>query len=825
MFLCLKSLKMVRIALFMMVCVGSSCFVRCSDSDVGVIVESIDVRGNRKINKQAILSKLPFKIGDSLNSCRTLTSESLRRISNMGYFKDGSIRISVEPGSSQHTVVLVLDVEEKPLLSGYFFEGNSEITAKKLIASLGLDSVLAVDEDDVQRMCKQIERVYRKENFLAAKVSAELEPDGQESVKIKFYIEEGPKTRVLKVNFVGCKSISEQKLRSALFTREDWILAPIDNAGKFDRDMIERDKRVIEQFYKERGYFNASVPEVKVSKADNEKDVEVTFYIEEGGLYRIGKVDVPYDDEFDALLIERSVVVREGDPYSLGALQETVLRLECVFGDHGYIFVRVVPEEFPDHTKKTVDIRFRVDKGEKCYINEIEITGNRVTKDFVIRRELLLEEGQLASRSLMERSRQMVEYLDYFERGSVDWRVHKIDDGKVNLELVVKEKKSGQASLALNYGPGSGGKASSAFVFDIHKRNFMGMGYDVGSAVQMGGDGGIKTAFLDFDNPHLFDRDISFGFRTYLSKVDLEAGPLDPQEETLGGLVNFGFMARPFGYRLLFGGEIGVESVDYKLPNDTFFGGRRFLSDAAAALSDYKKELFEGSDYAWFGGRVSWNRFNYKVNPTRGFGLELRNKTAYSFSKKNSDLSNIEGHSMFKLEMYASFFWPLVEDDKLVFSAKAKLGIVEPLGNPRTMPIINKELFKVGGIHTLRGFKWGEAGPMFRVSKNSSPIPIGAKKMFLSNFELASPIGSGPTAPVGFLFLDVGAGWDAQKLSLTTQQQKDYLVNDRPNIRLAAGFGIKFSVPYPIRIDYGYKLNRQGGEEPSELHISMNVPF
>lgn len=822
------SLKGFRRLFVLAVLAFGGCALQASE-DSGKVIESIEVVGNRKINEKAITSRLNFKVGDTLDSCKKKSSESLKRVALMGYFRDESIKLRQKDGSSGG-VKIVLELDEKKLISGYEFVGNSAVTAKKLKTSLNLDSLVAVDIDDVERMCRQIERVYRKENYLAAKATGALEADGAESFKVLFTVDEGPKTRVLKVNFVGCKQITERKLRGALFTREDWILSPLDSAGKFDKDMIERDKRVIENYYQDQGYLNASVPEVKIERAENGKDVEVTFFVEEGNLYHVSRVGLPYDSEFNALDVEKAVTVREEEPYSLSDVRDSVTRLEYVFGEGGYIYLNAYPEVIPDHKNHKVEVNFKVDKGDRYFVNEIEITGNKLTRDFVIRRELLLQEGKLATKSLMDRSRERVEYLDYFERGSVDWKIHKVDDGKVNLELVLKEKRSGQASMTLNYGPNSGGKTSPALVFDVHKRNLMGVGWDTGGGLHIG-DGAVKLAFLDFENPYLFDKDINFGCRTYASRVDFDY--IDPIEDTVGALATVGFSARPLGQRVRCVGELGFESVNYKIPEGKVVGkdGKIVIDLASFALSEnpvfrsYKKDLFTGGDYAWVGSRVTWDQLNYRVNPTKGWSFEMRNKIAFS-GFGGSDSAKVEGHSMAKLELEGSFFWPLIEaGDRLIFSAKTKLGFSEPLGDPRKRPMIHKELFKVGGIHSVRGFKWGEAGPMFKIDEDSWPTPIGAKRMFMTNVELTTPLGSGPGAAHGFLFYDVGCGWDAQKINLSMDEQKKYLVKDKFDLRHAVGFGVKFAMPYPIRIDYGYKLNRRGGESPSELNISMNVPF
>lgn len=788
-----------------------------------ITIDEIVVNGNRKINTQAILAKLCFAKGDSLEKCKKTANASLKNIASMRYFVDGKTSLSMQPGKDSTHKKIVISVEEKQLLAGYEFEGNSHIIAKKLLPSLNIDNFVAIDEDDVTRMCREIERQYKKENFLSAKATAKIEPEGTESIKVVFQIEEGSKTKVLKINFVGCKKIPEHKLRNALKTKEDWLLAGLNNAGKFDKDLVEHDKRVIEEIYKNHGFLQASVSEVQIKKASNDKDLELTFCIEEGREFIVNKIGIPYDDEFNPLKIEYAILLKEGEPYSVAAVRETEQRLESVFGEEGYVFVNLYPEIIPDNATNTVTVNFKVDKGERCQINEIEITGNKVTRDYVIRREILVQEGQLANKTLMELSRQRVEYLDYFDHNSVEWKIHKIDDGKVNLELVVKEKQSGKAGLSLNYTPGAGGKTAAALICDVSKRNVLGSGVDVGCGIQ-GDVSSIKNAFIDIENPYLFDKNLNFGTRAYMNKTDFEG--LDPIEDSVGIASSLGFTSSLLGKRFRASGEFGLESVGYTMPPLDAANQSLLKSSgisAAKSFLTYKKDWFTGGNFVRTGIKLEFDQLNYSVNPTKGWKAQWTNTLALSSaSVSKEDADRVTGHSMFKTELDARFYWPLIGHNKLVFSARSRLGFAIPLGKSSKTPIIQKELFHVGGLHTVRGFKWGEAGPSFKLGEFNTPI--GSKSMFVTNFELTAPVGNSSQAPHAFVFYDFGAGWSAQTLNLQ-QAELNFIDNNKFALRHSVGFGIKLTAPTPIRIDYGYKLNRKGGESVAELHLTMNVPF
>ncbi len=790
------------------------------------VIQEILINGNHKINKNAILSKLAFAQGDTLDKCKQLSSTSLKNLAGMGYFKDHSLNLGYLPGDNQDKVKVVINLEEKALFSGYEFAGNSQISVKKLKTQLNIDSIIAIDQDDANRMCKEIERMYKKINYLSAKATARLEADGQESLKLIINIEEGTITRVQKVNFIGCKSFPEHKLRNILQTKEDWILGALNGAGKLDKDLIEHDKRTIEEFYRNHGYLKASVSEVQIKFAENKKDLELIFCIEEGSVFTVNKVGIPYDDSFNPLKIEYSIVPQENKTFSNNAIRESIKRLESTFGEEGYVFANVYHEVIPDEKKSTVDINFKVDKGEQYRINEIDITGNAVTKDYVIRRELLIQEGEIANKTLMHLSLRNVEFLDYFERDSVDWKMHKVDDGKVNLELMLKEKKTGNASVSLNIGQNSTGTTEPSFDIDLSKRNLLGYGFDVSSKLKTHPNtktSNISTAFLDFENPHLFDQDLHFAMRGFLNKSDINLNDkvsLDPVEDTLGVTSSLGFYTKLFDQRIGVVGEIGFENVTYNMPksfSDT--ATTAALGKSFNAFMKYQKDLFVGGDSIWLGGKFVINNQNYVVDPTKGWKVEWRNKVAFSDAEKSS---NITSHSLFKSEIDASFYWPLVKQNQLIFSARTRLGFIQPLGDSTKTSITQKDLFHVGGVYTVRGYTFGQAGPGFKINDNISPI--GSKAMFVTNFELTAPLGKGPTAPHGILFYDMGTGWNSQKLSLTSDEQK-LIDSDEISFRHSVGFGVKLAAPIPIRVEYGYKLNRRGGEKPSELHLTMSHQF
>jgi outer membrane protein insertion porin family len=342
-------------------------------------------------------------------------------------------------------------------------------------------------------------------NYLNFKVDViiKIAKGKQNKVNLVFKCEEGSRLRLKEVDFDGCHNVLKSAMAEKLYTKEDWLLSPINGAGKFNWELLEIDKSNIQRYYMDRGYYKAGVIDTVIDKNEKTNDVSVKFVIEEGEVHKVRFVDVPSDEIYKQEFLERQMLLAKGDVFSTSKLVSSMDRIKNLFGINGYVFCNVYPDVTPVVVdgEMFVDIKINVDKGLVYKINEIRIFGNFKTREYVIRRELLVKEGGLANKVAMDSSLIRIEALGYFDR-NLDWKITKISEDQVDLELQVKEVKTGSGNIGLTMSPDKGSNnATVKFAAEIKKRNFNGLGWDLGGSLACGKDSLQKVDF-DFRIPN-----------------------------------------------------------------------------------------------------------------------------------------------------------------------------------------------------------------------------------------------------------------------------------------------------------------------------------
>jgi outer membrane protein insertion porin family len=705
---------------------------------------------------------------------------------------------------NKKSIILHVTVEEKKLLEKIVFVGNKAISKKQILEKIKLDKLPTIDEDTLIRVTKSIKKIYKEKNYHMVTIKPRLliNPETPDKATAHFTIHEGSKSMITRVFFRGNKIIPSRKLMSVIFTRERWLLGFVSDAGKYDEQQLDMDKHRIEYFYRDNGYLLAKVLESNVAFSENKKQVHVTFYLTEGPQFKVGKVRA-YGDEFftEKELLERADL-EKGEPFSQKKIRVAMQRLKNLWGQKGYIYADVYPQIKPNEEDKTVDISFHVERGNKMYVNRINVTGNKYTRDKVIRREIIFEEGDLLTSQTLNDSKDNVEYLGFFERGGVNWKIHRITDELADLELNVKEAKTGHGNLGISYGSTRDSATRSLKVMlEVGKRNLFGMGNDVNFLLQADRHKFRRFQFNFFD-PYIFDTNISGAFNFYVNREDYEQWKTlnkTPKEKIVGGNINIGFMLPSIDKRLKVLLEAGVNSIDNNKLTAT--GIHR------SVLQPVVDRVFESGTLSWLAANIIKDTRNHRIYPNKGYKLSLNSKWAPTFFNNQ--------FSLFKSELDLSWYTALIGKDSLVLALHTRGGIVRRLTSKKDIPY--KELFHMGGQNTVRGFLWGSIGPAF------GREPIGARNMVQFNAELIFPLMTDYSMKA-HVFYDAGAGWSTQKHDIT---RKDLIIRDKFNLRHSIGFGINLVYPQAVKIDWGYKLdrNREAKESPFEWHISMNVPW
>jgi len=785
-------------------------------------INNIIIEGNVQVPQYTILSKIPYVIGGEFNPSNTRIL--IKNLYDLGFFN--SIEIEVEElGNNKIDLYIILN--EKKRLEKLSFHGNKHLTKEEIENKLKISEILTADLEELEALAEKIKKLYCEKNYHGVQIKTILNITKNGNIEADFFIDEGKASLVKRVNFIGNKSFNSKKLKDMIFTREDWIGGFLDKAGTFQPDAIEYDKYVIENFYQSNGFLTARVTDVNIDIDPETQYVTVTFVIEEGDIFTIGKVTANINDSLmqtnssnmsqitinngnDTISIEnilKALPIKSGQLYSKEAIRQAIELLRLTWGQFGYIYADIEPQIQPNLDEKIVDINFNFDLGSKVFLNRINIIGNKKTKDKVIRRYIDMDEGDLLTSQSMDISKSRIESLGFFEPNTgVGWKINKIDENLADLDLIVNEIRTGKISGQIGYGgadsqsPSSSVKISAA----ISDRNFMGKGirYNFNYTYSPGDRGLIFNVY----QPWLFDRPLGIGLDAYKRKSAYEdfANLLNtPVEDILGGACQMSYSPVKIPDLGIFG-NFGAERISYEKPIIALRNSANpEVNQLFQILADRR---FQPGILSWIAFNLGQDRRNHPVFPSRGYNWNLATRFAIPNSNGN--------FSFAKVDFGFSWLTPLIGEASLIYLLHTHFGYIHQINNGN---IPYRELYHVGGPSTVRGFLYGQIGP--QVYSDS----LGAKKAFWINMELIFSVTQDQSVR-GVFFYDGGAGWDtpnAQTFNLLPIQNNTF------NYRHAIGFGIRITKPTPFRIDWGFKLdrNKRRGEKVGEVHFSMTQDF
>lgn len=564
--------------------------------------------------------------------------------------------------------------------------------------------------------------MYSEKGFGQTTIKADLSLDETGHATVTFDIKEGPKSLIKRIDFLGNNAVSAKKLRSLLYSQEDWILSFLDQSAAYIPEKINADKHMIEQHYHNNGYLQAHVLKTHINPIPHSPDVNITFEINEGDLYTIGRVEAPGNELFSEEVLLAAIPIRPGMPYSQKKLRESITALEHVWGNRGYIFAHIDPSIAPDDTKKTVDLVFYSDIGNKVTLNRITIKGNKKTRDKIVRRRILLQEGAEITMAGMDQSKRFVESLGYWDqRKGVHWKIKRLSSDLADLDLHLEEGKTGQANMQIGYGGvGQDVNTNSSGVTvkgSVSDRNLLGLGINM--ALDLSWSKEQLLCNFHIDEPWLFDMPISGALDVYHKRPTYDSlrnvnGAIN--EQLTGASAAAGFMCR-YTHPLLFGTNIisilGFDSLRYdKKPLAMIPNATPSVIEGYQTILD--KEFKQGQ-YLWFAQTVEQDTRNHPIHTSRGHSWKLTGKVG---------APTLDSHiGYYKVSLDAHWYTPLINEYTLIFHLHSYFGAASPFNSHFSIPF--GELYHLGGPRSVRGFLFGQIGPMYA---NDS---IGATKAFL----------------------------------------------------------------------------------------------
>ena len=652
------------------------------------VVEDIRLQGLQRVSAGTVFNQLPVSVGDVLDE--VAVRQLIRTLFRSGFFND--IRMARDGG------VLVVTLSERPAIESIEIDGNKAIPTDALLDGLGQQGLREGEifkQATLERVGLELERQYVAQGRYGAAIDTNVEELARNRVAISIDIEEGKTSGIRHINVVGASVFSEEVLLEELELKHPSLLSFYKNDDKYSREKLSGDLEKLEAYYKDRGYVEFAIQSTQVSITPSRDQVYITLNVEEGAKFTVNEVnligelnDVRKED------LERLLVVSPGQVFSQARVTATEERLINALGNSGYTFSSAtgVPRVQDDGT---VDVEFFVDAGKRAYVRRISFSGNKVTQDVVMRREMRQMEGGWASTSQIEMSKVRLERLGYFKGVNVETPEVAGTDDQVDVEFVMEEQPSGSISATLGYAQGWGLTLGANYA----ENNVLG----TGNSLNIGASYSSFQKAINFSyfNPYFTLDGISRGFNIFLRNLDYDARNIASfSTDAIGAGINFGF---PIGetQRINFGGLIEhTDITEGQFPAREI---KAYLAVNGSKALNYKLNL-------------SWrsSTLNRGVFPTRGRSQTLSGEIAVP----GSDLQ------FYKVVYDGQMYFPLTRSWTL--RLRTELGFADGYGNTELVPFY--EHFYSGGFGSVRGFKNSTLGPRTTppiFDADGNPIPPG----------------------------------------------------------------------------------------------------
>ncbi|MCA9597540.1 MAG: outer membrane protein assembly factor BamA [Myxococcales bacterium] len=786
-----------------------------ADKARGATIVRIDVVGNQRVTKSDILTYLRERVGTAF-APETL-SQDVRELWNSGYFDD----IVVELDRGDDGVGLRFVVRERPSIGQVVFTGNDEIDSDDLLEAIEVKDGTILSYPAVQRSVQKIRDMYAEKGFFLAEVKSEVIPQKNNEVVIRFNIKEEAQVSVRRITFIGNHSISDDELREVMFTGNAGFFA-FGSGGPFRQDAFERDIAVISALYYDRGFLSVQISTPRVMLTPDKSGIEVSLTIDEGPRYRIRQLRV-YERGVEGTEVEpingrrnlRNMVrAKPGDYFNRAELLEDLQAVRTLYRDHGYANVEANPQTRLDPERAEVDIVVPVIRGPLVYFERIEVRGNSKTRDKVIRREMEVTEGELFNETRLEKSRQRITALGFFERVDVSTEEGSAPD-KMQVNVEVTERPTGTFQV------GAGFSSIENFIAtaQVQQANLFGHGQSLSLQAQVSGLRQLVN--LRFYEPYFLDSPFSASVDLYDQLRIFN----DFSQSSRGGSLTFGYpLVEPeLTASVTYTAELDRVSTQTQ---STFLG-------TSSAVSVFTRlplaNLFNDGLTSSIRPALTYDTRDNRLFPTAG--IYLRGSTELATPILASD------NEFIRHRFQGRFYYPIGAGFVLKLNTEAG-HVTSP--SSEGVPIFAR--FFLGGILDVRGFRFRTIGPRIRLTRstdpNSAPIlngaNIGGNLMYFQNLELEFPI-IDKVGIRGVLFTDAGNAWNLEdNYCQATGSQADYAVtspcfdglSSLAALRTSYGFGIRWFSPLgPLRFEWGFPFKPLPYEESSVFEFTIGNFF
>ncbi|WP_246385456.1 outer membrane protein assembly factor BamA [Novosphingobium hassiacum] len=812
---------------------------------VGDTIRTVTVEGSQRLEPDTILSYIRLRPGQVYS--QVSGDQALKDLYATELFADVSIRNN---GGD-----VVVQVKENPVINRIILEGNKRLKEDKILPEIKLAARQIFTRSKVRADVARIIELYKRQGRFAASVEPKMVMLDQNRVDIVFEISEGPKSKVRQINIIGNEQFGDGKLRGEMVTKQARFFRLFSSGTSYDPDRLAFDQQKLRQFYLTEGYADFRVVSAVAELTPDKRDFIITYVVEEGERYKFGDVKIDSQlRDFDGDKLAQRLPMKAGDWYNAKMVEDQVDGLTETAGAFGYAFADVRPDFSRNKEDLTMSVTFRIAEAPRVYVERVDVNGNTLTQDKVVRREFRLAEGDAFNTFQIKRSSNRIKSLGYFqEKFEIEQKPGTTPD-RIILEANVEEKPTGELQLSAGF------SSLESFIFQgsIRQNNFRGRGQTVGLSVDYSRFS--RSVQVSFTEPYLFDKNISTGIDIYRRDQN-SFNQFNSDRRTTYKQATTGFQLRagvPLSEFMSLIGRYTFNYDDVTLDQNTFYvNGQcsillagRYLCDAIGKRTS-----------SILGASLVFDNLDNRLRPSRGNQFVL-----------SADFAGLGGSVKYaRITGNAAKYWPVFGG--FIFSVRAEGGAIKALGSRSNDPLIDDvrltDRFFLGEPQ-IRGFDIRGVGPRVlrkQVDANGAVVSqdrnqyvddaIGGKYYYTSRAELEIPLGSG-ARELGLrpsIYVDAGAVWgiasplpnNPNSLIYYTDPNTGGIVSgptgadgkpnninrfveeflgDTPSPRIAVGIGVNWNSPFgPFRLDFAKVLKKANGDDPKSFSFNVGTQF
>lgn len=740
-------------------------------------VTAVYIEGLERVSEQVVRSKLEVQPGQDYNP-RTVARD-IRRLYELGHFSN----IKADGREEQGGLAIAYLVEEKRAIDEVRIIGNKKMSERKVRGVLSWREGDTFVPDGYDQEREAILDLYAGKGFANATVDIAAEKVGPSRVRLTYNINEGKKARIRSISFVGNDAIKTRRLNKIMKTRRAfWFVG-----GKFNEEKFEQDLLNILTEYGDEGRLEAAIPRTEITFSDSGKGMHVTVYLSEGAQYTVETIEIADNEVYDDDEVSDIVEVHAGDVHNKSQVAADADLVAKGYQDSGYVNTKVTPQVVLDREAKTTHIVHQLDEGDLKYVREIRVTGNEVTRDEVIRRQMFLNPGDRFDGSAVKLSQRRLDNTRFFDATRITLSDVLDNDLWTDLLVDVEEGDTGTFNFGVGFSTedkfGGFGELRLNNVDITNWPKFSGGGQQLSLKLNTGTRRDEYS--LSFTDPEAFGYPVMAGFDVFNESYEYKGGT-NYTEESTGGQLRFGKILSPFVQT-----KWSLRYQDTDISDVPF----QFI------INPELRRLTGSSTTAALG----WNIERNTIDNIRDSSTGASHILSMEFAGLGAD------NNFYKIEHDSTWFRPLNEEQDWILSFRMREGWVVPYGDSEDVPL--QDRYFAGGTTTVRGFDNRDIGPKTRSFLFwGDEYAIGGEFRLLDSVELKYKVNEMLRL---YAFVDSGGVW---------REVSDFSLSD---MRYSVGLGIGFDVPRlgPFRLDYGFPINPDDDQGSGRLHLATGFRF